>query len=420
MAGSDRLSGIELEKLTHEHSDPSSWRSFLLTFLAFVAVQSVFCWADFASPPSPYSAVEHYPLFQDYSNRTSRVSVAVAHLTPAHGFVIISAALTRYLTAPHLSSPIAISANITLLRKGRVVRAAGRQIGSVNVTFPPGVNLSNLFHLLSIDVTDFDSINVSAVFETDFHYCKGFLFQYQSENPNAKPVPGCARLSLSACALYGLVGYLWCITRGLSSTQRLESWALAVTACFAANPIGVLYESLDFLSPLTAVVFLSCHRLAVLSVLGDNQRLNRKIVASADALFVAVYAIVEWHARKWPEKFEQVLGACHAAYALVVIGLAAYAARQSGSTRYFTVMAHVAFVLVTVGLTLFSELYLSQSGSGNHSLLLYLSSHVLTSVIFLFLQSSLPSGYETLPAEGSISLDLTLDEEDGELAPTPD
>jgi hypothetical protein len=145
-----------------------------------------------------------------------------------------------------------------------------------------------------------------------------------------------------------------------------------------------------------SICFLSVYRFLALSLLrGGVDNLQEASLCGA-ALLVIIYAVVEILAvlpLPYSQIFDYPRTCCHVGYAVLILALVTHALVAHTGIRRVQEAAVGFLALIAAGSTIFSEVY-SRVDASTLPLLIDQSSHVLTAIVFLFLQNATEAGAE--------------------------
>jgi hypothetical protein len=398
MAG--RLSDVELERtLDAVSTTPDSlYRPVVITFVSFLIFQSTFVYAAFKYPSLVNTTVIASPITPDYTRRLAEVKIRIDSLTPLHQFVSIAARLTR--SAPVQSASVFVNVNKTIeyWNDQKMLDRQKTLNDVMPISFPWGVRLSTKMTMLDTRIQDFTAVNVSIRAATDLANSVNFLFKYSFADQNIDNVMATIRLVLSGCSLYAFLGFLYCLKDQGYFRFMWISLLSGISAIFATNPFGVFNPRFVYLNDVTNSIFLTFYRTFCILLLQSTIHKTAEAAKTWTRTIiplVVVYGFVEGLANK-------VVQWLHIGYLALICALLVYGARGAVDVDRFQLNAFGSFMAVTCVMAIIAEVWMKDAAS-SLSLLLYQSSHVLASIVFLFLQQSTAAGYQSIdiaPAAG--------------------
>jgi hypothetical protein len=392
--------------------DKASYKAVLWTFLTFLFFESAYVYTGLHTPSLVNVTTIDYPLVQEYNNRMADVKLRIAPLSTLQRFLRLDAALARHSAFRAYSDGIVVNSSISYSAKGQRLDSHVSPRQNHKYHFSQGADVSNYINIFFTKVTNFDAIELSITFEADLFFCKGFKLTYSFADPSLARFKNAIRVVLAGSAAYTFVGFLICLKSGSSNFQR-TTIVLGVAAVCATNPLGMLLPRGvdDVVAPLTVAVFMAVFRWFVFHLVDSLVREDDAIFKGRAFIYIPAliaYAVIESAAgvlgsggvntdgTRSVSIFDGLLFYCHVGYCAVgLVGLAhAYVATVDAA--HFKVVSFGAFILVTVVMTLVSEVFwrrVDVTKGSSLPLLLYQSTHILAAIVFIFFQHS-SKGFE--------------------------
>jgi hypothetical protein len=391
----EQFSDVELEtglEQSHPARKLSPYGSLLLTFLSFALFESAYVYAGIQSPTLTNTTIMDYPLPHEYTSRTTEIKIRLEPFTPHHRFLSIFTALTRFSTIAAHTHFLNVTQTVQLFQADQLLDTFESGMADAKVAFVPGTDVSSELAMFSTRVTNFDAVAVTMLLEGNFSACRGLQFRYTFANPNLSRFFSSIRLILAGCALYAFVAFLVCVRCQIASGMGFATAALGAAAVLATNPAGVFWPEVNFLNGVLMSVFLTFFRFFSLLIVRSIAQHPKGVTIFAMALIVA-YGFVEGLGRAG-----NVVVALHCCYGGLMLGLLAYSHRSAADEKEeFRAVQFGLFIVVTIGMTLFTEVAVRGDDS-SRSLLMYHSSHILSAIVFLFFQHAVAAGYERIPS----------------------
>jgi hypothetical protein len=415
MAGLPGLGLVKLETQPGTEVSSSSWSSLLPAFLLFASFEGIALWAALRAPLQVTSTTLYHPISQDYLEEGVWANATIAPGNRKSDLISIFVSIARY----SLFDSLERSANITgiygfFLNDGIVYAPRKRRFVNESIVFEIGGQFSKELNIFNGYTKDFDSMNISVLFRTDFHGLSGFRFV--CTYPDSAVFPNAVRIGLSVCALYGLLGFVACMRKGIYRPGQGVLVLLATAAVLAPNPISIVVPSLDFFTVPLKVSFLMIYRSMTLGMICDRIGYSGTASDVVESGIVLCYLVLEsWVGLGFPaeELGASLLSGFHVIYAVMIFGLVLWAVKASSEHLRLQVIGHGVLLVICAAMAVVSEVILGEAKSDStKSLLLYLGSHVLSSIVFLFLQYSPVAGYQNIATKEPVMLDIGLGEED--------
>jgi hypothetical protein len=413
---------VKLEAEPKEQESASGWSlpwaSLLAMFLSFALVQSGFWYGAYKVPSLHNSTTLTYPLTQEFANRFADVRIRIDGLTKGHQFISLRLSLTRPSGAGPLSHLFDVNQTTELYHGPELSNRRSWNMKR-RIMFSEGATVSNEVVLDRIAIRTIDAVNITLRAQTDFIQTKDLQFRYTFADPNAVALVGTLRLVLASCALYAVISWFTCRCLDILSAGHPSLTILAVMTTVATNPIALFVPSFDRFSVIPRIGFLSVYRFFVLSVLRGGPEALGETALTGAALLAIIYAGLEALAiltQTFSTVFETPLTICHIGYAVLVVGLLAHALTAHAGVRRVQEAATAVFAVIAAAATILSEV-LFRTEASTLPLLLCQSSHVLSAVVFLFLQSATDAGAainrkKLVPYDGDDgALDVDSDDE---------
>jgi hypothetical protein len=408
-----QLSDLELEtglEQSHLACETSPYRLLLLTFLSFAVFESAYVYAGIQSPTLTNTTIMDYPLPHEYASRRAEINIRLESFAPSHRFLAIFTALTRFSTFTACTYFLNVTQTVQLFQVDRLLDTFESSLADAAVAFMPGTDVSSELAMFSKRITDFDAVAVKMLLESNFSACRGLQFRYAFADANLSRFFSSIRIILSGCSLYALIAFLVCVRCQISSGMGCATAALGATAVLATNPASVFWPKVDFLNGVLMSVFLTFFRAFSLLI----------VRSIADHPFgITIFALALIVACGFAEGLGgvgNVLVVLHCCYGALILGLLTHAHRMAaGEAEKFQVVQFGLFIIVTVGMTILTEVAARTDGS-SRSLLWYHSSHILSAIVFLFFQHAVAAGYERVPSVSTGNVqrmkDITFDSDD--------
>jgi hypothetical protein len=341
--------------------------------------------------------------FSQDSHNFAHIQIHISPLTHLENSLILEASLHRYLTSGPSTQSVHILGFIDFQRSSQSVGRLNISFENSTFSFRDRLSYSSNLRLFQINPASYESINCSLIFETDLRFCKAFIFFYKSMNTRSAKFVNSMRIILSFSALYAFLGLLFCIQKGSFTHRPTASLSLAAAADFAMNPIVVVVPSIDFLNQICGVLFLNVYRWYVISEFGGSR---------GNLCFVFGYGLLELTVNCFPEVWKGGLKAAHVGFAVLmsrrIIGVIG-SEKDDGKRR--NLWGFGLFVLITIVATLVCEV--GGIGEGEIGwMLIYCVPHVVAAMVVVFLQNSGIGGYESVPMEEPLMLEIEMDEEE--------
>jgi hypothetical protein len=316
-------------------------------------------------------------------------------LQPVHRIVAFGAFLVRDRAAVPLTYKVTLNGTIAYLRNSTVIRSeAAFRTGTL--AFTAGAVLSNELNVLGSGIETFDAIDLSLHLGVNFNDYNGFEFRHAFIDSDTQKLMVCVRVILAGCAFYAVTGFVIALKIGVYRSVQYHCIVLGVTACFATNPLGLWFEKVQWLAPVTMALFMSVFRLCSQFLIH-----NRAVIFAMPV--VVAYGILEGWTTEHPMRGKFLI-AFHILYSIGTAGNLASSFWESPGKA-----AGIGGpIILTIITTLLSEVALKAEQS-SLPLLLYQASHILSAAAFLFLQSSARAGYEAIVSEDGEPVDLAVD-----------
>jgi hypothetical protein len=373
--------------------DKTTSKSILFTFLTFLLFVSAYVYTAFHSPSVSKTTTTHYPLTQAYNNRMADVKIRLSPLNPDHRFIRFRAALKRHGIVRELTDFVIVNTSLEFYSGDVKLNSYEGQHIQFRYSFKSGSEISNQLLLFDRQITNFDGLNIAATFQADLFFCKGFELSYSYADPSLVKFRNTIRVVLCLSAAYTFAGFVFSLKSERPSQFQFASIILGVATVFATNPIGLLLPgSWDSLIEIfTIPLFLGTFRWFVFFLLDSSIHDDDTLFKSWSRFyipFIVIYSFLEMLAGLQPRPFiSTALAAFHEVYTGATIVLLGAAFLLTVDQVHFRVVAFSPFILTTTVMTVISEVLLPRFALAKESslpLLLYLATHIFTSIVFLF------------------------------------
>ncbi|OHT00549.1 hypothetical protein TRFO_07865 [Tritrichomonas foetus] len=407
---------VELEK------DTTGVRNFLIhnmsskglifIFIVFIFFENLYIFIGTRLPSNYNTTTVSYPLSQEYSNNEATAKIFLEPLSPSHQIISMTGVITRHSTKARVSDLLILNGFYDRLKGNSIVKRIQLKDSNRNYTFEPGFEESSKFYILQDMITsEFDGLNISLVFKTDFHNVRGFKFSYTYADPNLSKFMNTMKLLLSSCALYALIGFLISLRNTVKfCTIQIFCIFLGIAAFVSTNPLSVLINknSINELSPFLCSLLMFVFRFFVLYLI-DSILNNRESIKSKFSMvyipFLILYFILEMEVSSNLYHFtsekdsssdlsftEKLLISYHLVFCLFVLSLLIHLYLKTDGKDHFKVIVYSTFILPAVATTLITEVFLASTKATHTAsiqLMVYVSTHVLVSIVFLFLHHTI-------------------------------
>lgn len=440
------LNAIEIEQSSDDTGtapfiDSTTYTNLIITFLFYLIFQATYIFTGLNSPRMINKTEVFYPLTQEFSNNVANLRLMIKPIVPENRFLHIEACFARFSVAKKEEPLIKYNMTLKQISNNKVINEESTEQKSLSVKFFVAKEESNTIVLIDKPTKDFDTYNISVDFYSDdFHNIKGFKFLYTFADPNLSGYLTKARLLLSFCSLFGFICFMICIKVGMISTFQTYSLILGILATLSTNPFSALFNIpiISKLDSIYMIVFLSFFRFYILSFLDSvlylkEQNSNKRKISYI--VFLCLYGLVELYSTAqfnieimnnnseisiYPTLVEHILLVFHLTYAIVTLFMFIFAVKETFDVIRFKTIAYGLFIVATGVITVYYEAisFHDRAIRGTAAqLLIYHSSYILASIVFLFYQHTTSNGYESLEEnikDISLKLDYSSEEILGE------
>ena len=428
----------------------SQCKTLFVSFLFFILLEGSYVYTAVKSPSYVNTTTFFYPITHDLSDTAADVFVHLERLLRMHEFFRMDGVVVRKYLNNSASDPLEISSEISYGKNDKIVKVVNSSTNGhpfrYTCKFDHGSELSNRFIVINEPIRDFDSVNISLLINsTNFKPLKvsGFSFRYTFAQPNLRKYTNSIRSIFAICTLFVFVDYFYSDNRAIftrnSNRENTNSnyifpavlAFLGFMAFLSLNPIeliyhyatsnspyasdGIIYNILTKLSPILTSLFMTVFKLFTYCLI-DTTIHNSQEIDKNWAIFyggfILIFEIVEACAGL-PNAdiyksilkngtysldghvhltiFERLISYLQLIYCITTLLLLAYSFRVSSNQNKVKFTSYALFISLSLCMTLGSEVFLSSLGVTKNtsiSFLFYQTSHLLSTILFLYFQDT--------------------------------
>ena len=361
----------------------------------------------------------YYPFTEKIDYKLFNIEFLLSPIEISNRFINLDFGFVRLQNEKSTNLTISMNSNIKYKSNNFDIISYENFSNTYNLNFLEFDHISNLNSLLSKFSENISSIslNLTFSFSTDI-LLKGIKFPYSYGNSYVYNYLETIRIVFFSAAIYSIFSLIIFIKPHLTFQYQIILYFLAFTTLIALNPLHIL---LKINNKFYDLLFISIYQFSfrffsiyILLFFQNNQFSLTNLSIIKIILFISFYTFIEFLVQNNynnnnynffyepinnNSQIEQLLTILHLIYCLIIFYLIFYTFLLKQNQYYIQSLIYSFFILVSISGLISSKFFFEKAPAFNYSSfpsIIYITSSLITSIMFLFFDNSTFYGYQKI------------------------